>query len=70
MFEKMFDEIKEWKGYKFNTREYTARVKVLPKNYQIVYEGIIEYIWSFGVTALRHNKARFYLRRVLLFQPF
>ena len=48
MFEKMFEEIRHYKSNKFNREAYLARIKALPKDYQVVYNGISDYMWSSG----------------------
>lgn len=49
MFEKMLEEIKNYKDHKFDREEYLARIKSLPQDYQIVYNGMSNYMWSSGV---------------------
>lgn len=46
MLKKVFDDIKRWKDSKFDRRAYLARIKALPKDYRIVYDGINHYMWS------------------------
>lgn len=49
MLEKFFEEIKKYKENKFDREEYLSRIKALPKDYQTVYNGMAEYMWSSGV---------------------
>jgi len=48
MFEKLIEEIKHYKDSKFDRETYLARIRVLPKDYQAVYNGIADYMWSSG----------------------
>ena len=49
MFEKLIEGIKHYKNRKFDREGYLARIKALPKDYQVVYNGISDYMWSSGV---------------------
>jgi DNA-binding ferritin-like protein (Dps family) len=48
MFEKLIEGIKHYKNSTFDREAYLARIKALPKDYQIVYNGISDYMWSSG----------------------
>ena len=48
MFEKLIEGIKHYKDSKFDREAYLARIKALPKDYQTVYNGISDYMWSSG----------------------
>ena len=45
MFEKLIGEIKHYKNSKFDREAYLYRIKSLPRKYQIVYNGISDYMW-------------------------
>jgi DNA-binding ferritin-like protein (Dps family) len=48
MFEKFAEEIKKYREFKFDRKDYQNRVKAMPKNYQTVFNGIANYMWSSG----------------------
>jgi DNA-binding ferritin-like protein (Dps family) len=49
MFEKFMEGIEHYKNSKFDREAYLARIKALPEDYRIVYNGISDYMWSSGV---------------------
>lgn len=49
MFEKLIEGIKHYKNSKFDRDAYLACINALPKDYQIAYNGISNYMWSSGV---------------------
>jgi DNA-binding ferritin-like protein (Dps family) len=48
MFEKLIEGIGHYRNSRFDRDAYLARVGALPKDYQIVYNGIADYMWSSG----------------------
>jgi Uncharacterized protein conserved in bacteria len=48
MFEKLIEGIKHYRSHTFDREAYLARVNALPKDYQAVYNGISDYMWSSG----------------------
>jgi DNA-binding ferritin-like protein (Dps family) len=48
MFEKLIEGIKRYKNSQFDRDAYLGRIKALPRDYQIVYNGISDYMWASG----------------------
>jgi DNA-binding ferritin-like protein (Dps family) len=46
--EKVSNGIRHYQNSQFDRKAYLARIKALPKDYQIVYNGISDYFWGMG----------------------